>query len=53
LIHLKANAALLPLPSLHQRWRNPMPLDSMLVALAVTMMFLTFAIVVGWIDWKS
>lgn len=30
-----------------------MPLDSMLVALAVTMMFLTFAIVVGWIDWKS
>lgn len=30
-----------------------MPLDSMLVVLTVTVMFVTFAGVLGWADWQS
>jgi hypothetical protein len=35
---------------LQPSWRTHMPLDSILVAIAVTMMFVTFAVVLGWGD---
>jgi hypothetical protein len=33
---------------LQPSWRIHVPLDSILVVIAVTMMFLTFAVVLGW-----
>jgi hypothetical protein len=38
------------LVSVHQFWRTAMPLDSILVAIAVTMMFATVAAVIRWGD---
>jgi hypothetical protein len=48
LIHLKAIEQQAMYQALHQSWRSQMPLDSILVAIAVTMMFATFAVVLGW-----
>ena len=35
---------------LHHSQEKTMPLDSILVVIAVTMMFLTFAVALGWGD---
>jgi hypothetical protein len=48
LIHRKAINQQAMYQVLHQSWRSQMPLDSILVAIAVTMMFVTFAVVLGW-----
>jgi hypothetical protein len=53
LIHLKVLAKQASYEPPHEPWRSQMPLDSILVVIAVVMMFATFAVVLGWGERKA
>jgi len=50
LTHVKAGSNGFSQAFLHQAWRKPMPLDTVLVVIAVVMMFATFAVTMAWGD---
>ena len=53
MIQRNAATCRLALASSHQGWEQTMTLDTIMVVIAVTAMFATLAIVLGWADWHT